>query len=389
MQHSSVPSWRLAAIACALAFGPAAASPAFAQGAPPVTVSKPLYEKIVEWTDYTGQFEAVETVDLRARVSGYLTEIHFTDGQVVQKGDLLFVIDPRPFEIALQSAQAALEEAAAREELAKRQLNRTSELRRQDFASVSAYDERVQEARAASAAVQSARAAVAAAELDLEFTRITAPVTGRIGAHQVDVGNLVVGGSTDASAVLASIVSLDPVHFTFDVSESDFLAYERAIAEGRLQSNRDGSVTVYVKLSDERDWPHAGRLDFVDNQISASSGTIRMRATFPNPEGFIAAGAFGRLRLPSSEPYFAVIIPDEAIVTDQSQKVVLSVSADGTVVPKVIRPGPRDDGMRIVRRGLSPDDVIIINGLMRARPGMKVTPQQGRIVRPERTDDPS
>jgi RND family efflux transporter MFP subunit len=352
---------------------------------PQVTVASPVHQEIVEWDEFTGQFAAVEYVELRARVSGYLQSIHFEDGQIVRKGDLLFVIDPRPYEIALASAKAQLDEAVARGELANRQLSRAARLRQDDFVAASTYDERAQEVASSAASVEAAKAAIRQAELDLEFTRITAPIDGRIGRHLVSVGNLIADGGGNAATLLATIVSLDPIYFDFDVSETDLLAYQRAAVSGRLKSTRDGGFEVFAHLPDEIEWTLKGRLDFVDNQVDRATGTIRARAEFPNPDLLITPGQFGRIRIPGSEPYQAIMIPDSALVTDQSNKLVMTVAADGTVVPKVVRPGPGYDplGLRIIREGLEPTDQIIINGLIRARPGAKVTPEPGTIERGE------
>jgi RND family efflux transporter MFP subunit len=348
---------------------------------PQVTVATPVYQEIVEWDEFTGQFAAVEYVELRARVSGYLQSIHFEDGQIVKKGNLLFVIDPRPYEIALATAKAQLDEASARVELASRQLTRASKLRQDDFVAASTYDERAQELASSTAAVEAAKAAIRQAELDLEFTRITAPLGGRIGRHLVSVGNLIADGGGSQATLLATIVSLDPIYFDFDVSESDFLAYQRAAVSGRLKSAREGGFEVFAHLPDEEEWTLKGRLDFVDNRVDRATGTIRARAEFPNPNLLITPGQFGRIRIPGSEPYKAILIPDSALVTDQSNKLVMTVTADGTVVPKLVRPGPGYDplGLRIIREGLEPTDQIIINGLIRARPGAKVTPEPGEI----------
>ncbi|MGE0118715.1 MAG: efflux RND transporter periplasmic adaptor subunit [Dongiaceae bacterium] len=348
---------------------------------PAVTVAAPLYQEIVEWDEFTGQFAAVEYVELRARVSGYLQSIHFEDGQIVNKGDLLFVIDPRPYEIALASARAQLDEASARLDLANRQLTRAGRLRKEDFVAASTYDERAQEAASSTAAVEAARAAIRQAELDLEFTRITAPISGRIGQHRVSVGNLIADGGGNQATLLATIVSLDPIYFNFDLSEADFLAYQRAAASGRLRSTREGGAEVFAHLPDEERWTIKGRLDFVDNQVDRATGTIRARAEFPNPDLLITPGQFGRIRIPGSEPYKAIMIPDSALVTDQSNRLVMTVTDDGTVVPKQVRPGPGYDplGLRIIREGLEPTDRIIINGLLRARPGAKVAPEPGKI----------
>jgi membrane fusion protein, multidrug efflux system len=359
-----------------------AAPPASAAMPPPeVTVSAPLQREITEWDEYTGQFSAVDFVEMRPRVSGYIESVHFKDGQLVNAGDLLYVIDPRPFEIALASARAQLENATAQRQLAQAQLVRAERLRKNDFVAASTYDERLAELRSADAAVESANAAIRSAELDLQWTRVTAPISGRIGRNAVTEGNLVVGGSGVNATLLTTIVTLDPIYLDFDMSESDFLAYQRASAAGRMKSTRDSAVPVFARLFDEDGWSLKGNLDFVDNRVDRDAGTMRGRAVFANPNALITPGQFGRLRIPGSEPYQAILIPDSAIVTDQSRKLVLTVGADGTVAPKMIRPGPFNDelGLRIVREGLAPGDQIVINGLMRARPGAKVTPIPGKI----------
>lgn len=358
-----------------------ATAAAAAMPPPEVTVSAPLYREITEWDEYTGQFAAVDFVEVRARVSGYLESIHFKDGQMVDKGDLLFAIDPRPFDIALKSAKAQLDEWNARLDVANRQLERVTKLLKNDIVAASEYDERVGQVAEAKAGLASAQAAIESAELDLEFTQITAPIGGRIGRHQVSQGNLVTGGANGNTTLLATIVSLDPIYFDFDMSESEFLAYQRASAQGRMKSTRDDAVPVYARLFDEGSWSLRGSLNFVDNRIDRGAGTMRARAIFANPDAFITPGQFGRLRLPGSEAYEAILVPDSAIVTDQARKVVMTVAADGSVVLKVIRPGPFHDelGLRIVREGLEPTDQIIINGLVRARPGGKVTPVPGKI----------
>jgi RND family efflux transporter MFP subunit len=351
-----------------------------APAAPPaVTVSQPIRRELAEWDEYTGQFAAKEYVEIRARVSGYLTEIHFADGQIVKEGDLLFVIDPRPYEATLAAARAQLAQANAQVDLATQQLNRSAELRKKDFEPASNYDQRVSDLKVATAATESAKAAIRSAELNVGFTRITAPLTGRISNHQVSVGNLVSGSDSATTPALTTIVSLDPIYFYFDMSEGDYLTYQRATAAGKLDEARDSSP-VYVRLTDETEWPRRGLLNFIDNQVDRGAGTIRARATFPNSDFFVTPGQFGRIRIPASERYNAILIPDGAVVTDQSRKVVMTVKDDGTVEPKVVRPGPMtDDGLRIIRSGLAPTDRVIINGLVRARPGGKVTPQPGKI----------
>jgi RND family efflux transporter MFP subunit len=372
-------AWREGLIAPGLTAATTAAAPSMPPP-PTVVVSKPLVKQIVEWDEYTGQFTAVDSVELRARVSGYLQAIHFEDGQIVHAGDLLFEIDPRPFQIALASAKAQLEQARAAADLAVAQMKRSEALRKNDFASASSYDERVQQSRTAAASITVAQAAVDAAELDLEYTRITAPITGRISAHTISVGNLVTGGSGGGTTLLTTIVSLDPIHLLFDVSEANLLAYQRAIADGRLKSVRDGSVEVQAQLIDEQKWSLKGTIDFIDNQVDRTAGTIRVRAVLPNPTLLVTPGQFGRIRIPASEPYNAVLIPEAAIVSDQARKIVMTVAEDGTVVPKTVRLGPnRGPDLRIIREGLGPNDRIIISGLLRARPGAKVTTEEGKI----------
>ncbi|MDB5362000.1 MAG: efflux transporter periplasmic adaptor subunit [Rhodospirillales bacterium] len=358
-------------------------SPAAAQAAspapPPVTVSAPVQKAVTEWDEYTGQFAAVDYVEIRARVSGYLTEIHFTDGQLVNKGDLLFIIDPRPYEIELQQAQAQHATAEATLDLANRELQRAATLREKDFVAQSTYDQRLQTMKSAAASVEAGKAAIRQAQLDLEFSHITAPVTGRISLHQVSIGNLVAGGSNGTPTLLTTIVSLDPIYLNFDMSEAQFLSYERAVAEGRLKSNRGTGVPVFARLTDEQKWTREGTLNFIDNQIDRSAGSIRARGIFPNPNFFLTPGQFGRMRIPGSEPYQAILVPDASVVTDQSAKLILTVAEDGTVVPKPVRLGPMIDGLRVIRSGLDAKDRVVIDGLVRARPGTKVTPQPGEI----------
>lgn len=356
-----------------------AGAPGGAPPAPPVTVSTPLVETMREWSDFTGQFIAQDSVEIRARVSGYLESVNFSDGELVEKGDLLFVIEPRPFEIALDAAKAQIAQAEAELELAKVQLERTAQLRQKDFASVQTFDERSAEVKNATAARDRVRAEVDQAQLNLDYTRVLAPVSGRVGRHEVSVGNLVVGG-TGETTLLTTLVSLDPIWLMFNVSEGDGMTYKRLIQKGEVESARNNSVAVEGQLMDEKDWPLKGTIDFVDNQYDRSSGTIRVRASFPNKDLFITPGQFGRVRVPMSQEKPTMLVPDSAVVTDQSTKLLFSVAEDGTVVPKPVQLGAvTDGGLRIVRSGITPEDKIIINGLLRARPGQKVTPQPGEI----------
>jgi RND family efflux transporter MFP subunit len=345
---------------------------------PTVTVASPLVQRITEWDEFTGRFEPTAAVDVRARVSGYLEKVNFADGALVKEGDVLFVIDPRPYEAAVKQAEGDLAKAEAQLEWATSQLERAQALVNSASMSAATLDERLQERRSAEASVQQARAALNAVQLNLDFTQVRAPISGRVSNRRVDVGNLVTGDPN--ATLLTTIVALDPIYFVFDMSEADFLAYQRAVNRGDLPSTRDHETVVEARLPDEEEWPHSGTMNFVDNRIDPSSGTIRARAVLPNPKLFITPGQFGRLRIPGSNPYDAIIIPDSAILTDQSNRVVMTVAEDGTVVPKVVRPGPsQPGGLRIVREGLTGDDKIIINGLVRAQPGGKVTPEEGKI----------
>ncbi len=382
-------TWRAAAVVALLAAGAGTwfalshrGGPAVAQVGPPaaaaVTVSLPLRRSVARWTDFTGQFSAVDQVELRAQVSGYLTEIHFTDGQIVRKGDLLFVIDPRPYEIALQQAVAQYQTATAGLDLANKEVSRTTDLTRDDFASRELLDQRVQAQRAASAALEQAKAAIHAAQLNLEFTHITAPFSGKISLRHVSIGSLISGGPGAATGTaLTSIVSLDPIHLDFDLSEADYLAYQRFLAT--KQPGLDSSIRA--SLSDEQGWQRRGTLDFIDNQIDRGSGTMHARASLANPDLLIAPGQFARLRLPISAPRPVMLVPDAALVTDQSRKLLMVVTADGTVVPKPVEIGALDGGeLRVITSGIAATDQVVINGLMRVRPGMKVTPQPGKIA---------
>ncbi len=367
----------LGALALAGCDGGADQKAAAAPPPPEVTVAHPRVEKLVEWTEFTGRFEAVQQVDIRARVSGYLATIDFRDGQIVEKGQSLFLIDPRPFEVALQRARADLSSAQAQLELAKLEFQRVAKLVGSPAFAQTNYDQRLQERQGAEASVAAVEAAMEQAQLNLDFTRIEAPIPGRISDRRVDIGNLV----TEAT-LLTTIVSQSPIYFVFDMSESDFLGYQRAVLAGQLPSTRERSTLVNVKLVDEDDWNRQGQMNFVDNVVDQGSGTVRARAEFLNPDHLIQPGQFGTIRIPGSPEYPALLIPEEAIVTDQSQKLVMTVTADNKVVPKVIRPGPHELGLRIVRNGLTADDRIVINGLLRVRPGMQVTPKEGQIELP-------
>ncbi len=342
---------------------------------PTVTVAKPVRKLVVDQDEYVGRFVAVDTVEVRARVGGYLDKINFTDGQMVKQGDLLFVIDRRPYEHVLEQAKANLTQASANLAFAQADLERGAQLVKDHTITQQVYDQRAQAKNVAQATVKAQEAAVATAELDYQFTELHSPISGRIGDRRVSVGNLVMGSLTGSSTLLATVVSVDPIRFEFTFDEAAYLRYERLAHEGKDVTSREGSVIVGVKLLDENDFVHQGRLDFVDNVIDKASGTIRGRAVFSNPDGVLTPGMFGRIRVPGSPPYQALLVPEVAIGTEQARKFLLVVAADGTVQQKFPTFGQAVGQMRVVKDGLAPDDRVIVNGLMRARPGQKVTPQ--------------
>jgi multidrug efflux system membrane fusion protein len=345
--------------------------------APVVTVSQPLQRDVDTKAGFLGQFSAVDRVELRAQVGGTLTEIHFKDGQIVHKGDLLFTIDPRPYEIRLAQANAALQTALARVALANNQLSRAQSLKKNEFATQETVDQRTSDQDSSEAAVEDAKARVRDAELDLEYCRVRAPFNGRIGARQVSVGSLVAGSraATSPTTLLATLVSLDPLYLDFDMSESDFLTFsrERARIGGPLANK------VLIGLSDETGFARAGTLDFIDNALDRASGTIHARATVPNPDLFLAPGQFARLRVAIAPPAPVYLLPDSAVVPDQSQRLVMTVGPDATVKPKIVTTGDLRGGLRVIRSGLDSNDRVIIDGLVRAMPGAKVAPQDGTI----------
>jgi membrane fusion protein, multidrug efflux system len=350
---------------------------ALATPVPQVTVSEPLRRQVDSRAGFLGQFSAIDRVELRAQVGGTLTEIHFKDGQIVHKGDLLFVIDPRPYEIKLEQAKAALQTASARVELANAQLSRAQSLRRNEFATQETVDQRTSDQDSSQAAVADAKARIRDAELDLEYCRVLAPFTGRIGARQVSIGSLVAGSraSTSPTTLLATLVSLDPLYLDFDMSESDFLTFsrERARTGGPLANK------VVIGLSDESSFGREGTLDFIDNALDRSSGTIHARATVPNPDLFLAPGQFARIRVAIAPPTSVYLLPDSAVVLDQSQHLVMTVGPDATVKPKIVTTGDLRGGLRVIESGLAPTDRVVIDGLVRAIPGTKVAPQDGAI----------
>ncbi len=371
----------LGLIAAGVIAGPRLLAPSADQAAivapPVVTVSAPIQQDVDTRLQFLGQFSAVDQVEFRAQVGGTLTQIGFKDGDVVHKGDLLFTIDPTPYQIKLSKATAQLESARARLDLANREAFRADTMKQTGYGSVETADQRAADRRAAQAAVDNAEALVRDAQFDLDHTRITAPFTGRIGTHLVSAGNLI-GGSRAASSpttLLATLVSIDPIYLNFDMSEADYMKFlrERQSQTGPLADK------VKVALIDETGFSRQGTLDFVDNRLDRSSGTIHARATIPNSDLLLTPGGFARVRLAVAPPAPALLVPDASVLPDQSEHIVLTVGADNVVTPKRVQVGDLRDGLRLIRAGLTPSDQVIIGGLPAARPGSKVSPETGAI----------
>ncbi|MFG1211438.1 efflux RND transporter periplasmic adaptor subunit [Xanthobacter flavus] len=363
-------------LAFALALAGCGQPTAQQQGAPPppqVTVATPTSANVTDTDEYVGRFVAIDEVNVRARVSGYLDKIDFVDGQLVKEGDVLFTIDQRPFKIAVDQAQANLAQAKANLDFTKADLERARTLledKTSNAISKQAFDQRTQAERTAAAIVQSQEAQVRSAQLDLGFTEVKAPVSGQIGDRRVSVGNYVTGGTGGTPTLLAVIVSTDPIRFEFTIDEASLL---------RLTRRKGGTdfkgEPVALKLIDDKDFVHKGKLDFLNNVVDRETGTIRGRAIFDNKTGLFRPGMFARIRLQSSDPYQALVVPDVAIGTEQVKKFVYVVGPDNKVSQKFVTLGPLQGDMRVIREGLGPDDKVVVNGLMRVRPGVTVTPQ--------------
>lgn len=336
--------------------------------APSVTVSQPLVRQVRDWDDYVGRFEAVQSVEVRPRATGYLQKVHFTDGQYVRAGQPLFTIDPRPTRALLEQARAQLARAQAVLANARTELARSETLAASQAASQEEVEQRRAAVRAGVAEVNAAKASVDAQQLQVSFTTVRAPISGRVSERLVDAGNSVIADQT----VLTRLVSTDPIHFSFEGSEALLLKYQRQDAAGT------GSP-VRVRLQDEASYLHPGRIDFIGPTVNPSAGTVHGRAVLSNADGFLKPGMVGRMQLSGSEPYDALLVPDAAVVTDASRRLIYVVDAEGTVAAKAVELGPVIGELRVIRRGISAKDKVIISGMQRARPGQKVQPQKGEI----------
>jgi len=340
---------------------------------PTVSVIQPVAREVVEWDEYIGRLESPETVEVRARVSGYLDKVHFKEGKEVKKGDLLFTIDPRPYQAELDHANAEYERAVSQTDLAKNDFERAKRLIATKAISEEDYDTKSKTYTAVEAAVRSAKATLDSAKLNLEFTQIRAPIDGRISRAVVTEGNLISSGVAGSGAtLLTTIVSLNPLYLYGDADERSVLKYLHLRREGTRVSARDELIPAEMGLADETGFPHKGYMDFVDNRIDPGTGTMRARGVFSNADHSLSPGFFGRIRIPGSGKYPALLIPDRALGSDQAQKFVYVVNPEKKVEFRPVKIGPMIDGLRVVKEGLKPGEQIVIEGLMRVRPGIVV-----------------
>lgn len=356
-----------------VACGRAPSEPPAPPPPPPVSVALVVERDITEWDEYTGRLEAVNTVEIRPQVSGYLQRVAFTEGKEVRKGELLFQIDPQPFQAELDRAEAEAERSRTAAELAVTDLARSERLMATRAISQEEYEQRVAASRSAAAAVRAAEAAVQVARLQLSYTRVSSPIDGRIGRAEVTPGNLVAGGQ-GAATRLATVVSMQPMYAYFEAAEQDYLKYIDMARSGARPLSRDAQNPVLMAVGNETQFSHEGFMDFVDNRVQAGTGTLLGRAVFPNPDRHLTPGMFVRVRLIGSAPYPGLLINDRAINTDQDRRFVLAVGEGDVLEYRAVTTGPVIDGLRVVRDGLKSGDRIVVNGLQRVRPGMPIAP---------------
>jgi RND family efflux transporter MFP subunit len=342
---------------------------------PPVSVAHPLPRQVNEWDEFTGRLASPETVEVRARVSGYIDQVHFKEGSDIKQGDLLFTIDKRPYQAVANRLKAELGAARARGELASGEAKRAEGLAATKAISTDTFETRVKSAAEAAQAVLAADAGLQAAQLDLEFTEVRASIAGRISNARVTAGNLITGGSSANATLLTTIVSFDPIYCYLDADEASVLRYRQLYREGKRVSAMFASIPAEMALGNEQGFPHKGRIDFVDNQLNPATGTIRARGVFSNADKLMSPGFFARVRIPGNGEYPAVLVRDSAIGSDQGRAFVLTVDDANMATYRSIKPGPIVDGLRVVREGLVETDRVLISGLMTARPGLRVQPQ--------------
>jgi RND family efflux transporter MFP subunit len=354
-----------------------------AMPAPPpvaVTTAKPVEREIVTYAEFTGNTAAVKSVDIRARVSGYLDKLGFAEGAIVKAGEMLFVIDPRPYQAALDLAQANVEQAQAQLQLAQSNFSRAEDLQKKGVISPQDYETQSANRAQASATLLANQASLETAKLNLEFTQVRSPIDGRTSIYNYTLGNLISGGDTTSSGILTSVVSLDPMYVYFNVEERGLLAYEEMIRSGKVPYTQEGKAPVEMQLANENGYPHKGFVDFVDNRVDPATGTIRVRGVFENKDGLLRPGFFANLRIPSSPKYKALLISDLAVGYDQGQPIVYVVGADDVAKADQVKLGALWEGLRVVESGVSPDDRVVVDGIVHLRPGTKVVPQEGKMT---------
>ena len=376
----------LATIGCSGSTSAQSATP------PEVGVAQVLQKRVKDWDEFTGRLQAVETVEIRPRVSGYIDQVAFTEGKVVKRGDLLFIIDPRPYKADYDRAAADLKRYKTSLELAQIEQKRVLRLKETGAVSQEEVDERSSTVAQQEANVAGAEAALESAQLNMSFTRVTSPIDGRVSRAEVTRGNLVTGGS-NGGTFLTSVVSIDPIYLYFEGDEATYLRYIQMARAGERPSSRDAPNPVRVGLANEEGFPHEGTMNFVDNQVNAQTGTIRARAVLPNKDGLYIPGLFARVQLLGSSEYTAILIDDRAVNTDQSQKYVLLLAPGNKIDYRRVKLGRVIDGLRIVREGLKPGEVIVVNGAQRVHPGIVVSPQtvamQGDVSVPDQQQAPA
>jgi len=369
----------IAGIICS--WTPISATAQLAGAAPVVSVAHPIFKQVTEWDEFTGRFIAAQRVEVRARVSGYLQSVHFVEGQLVEAGQLLFTIDKRPFAANAEGARADVQSSVTGLKRAQLEFERAQRLQSSRAMSKETMEERRATRDSAKAEVAAARAKQRTAELDVGYTEIRSPLAGRSSDIKVDVGNVISGGAAN-STILTTIVSLDPIELEFEGSESEMLRYMRTSLAYRKPTSTENANPVQARLIDEEGWPHRGFVSFLDNQLDFDTGTIRARATFPNKDLLFIPGMFARLRMFAQEKHDAVLIPDDIVVSDQARKMVMVVGADNLIEPRIVELGPIVQGLRVVREGLTVEDRVVVNGILRARPGATVTPKSVKILDP-------
>ena len=345
-----------------------------------VTTAKPIEREIVDYVEFTGNTAAVKSVDIRARVSGYLDKLGFSEGAIVKAGDMLFEIDPRPYQAALDLAQANVEQAQAQLQLAESNFSRAEDLKKKAVISPQDYETQAANRNQASASLLANKASLETAKLNLEFTQVRSPIDGRTSTYNYTLGNLISGGDTTSSGILTTVVSLDPMYVYFNVEERGLLAYQEMVRSGKVIYTQEGKAPVDMQLANESGFPHKGFIDFVDNRVDPSTGTIRVRGAFENKDGFLRPGLFALLRIPSSPKYKAILISDLAVGYDQGQPIVYIVGAGDIANAKQVKLGALSEGLRVVESGVSPADRVIVDGIVHLRPGTKVTPQEGNMT---------